>query len=126
MVKKIAEEVAQRRPEPPFVEVCEADDVTGGGFDLSSLLGTIHSGHMASITGWRSPSSMSHDAIFSLKLEWPHGSIEVAERTLWWRRLRWQLQGEFSNLSLSLSLTLPCWGTRKAKGRGVRRRGKNH
>jgi hypothetical protein len=64
MVKKITEEVARRRPEPPLMEVCEANDVTGGGFGSSSLLGTIHSGCVAFVTRRRSPSSMSRNAIF--------------------------------------------------------------
>jgi hypothetical protein len=31
MVKKTVEEIAHMRPEPPFVEMSEADDITGGG-----------------------------------------------------------------------------------------------
>jgi hypothetical protein len=44
------------------MEVSEADDIAKG-FDSSSLLGMIHSGCVVFITGWRSPSSMSHDTI---------------------------------------------------------------
>jgi hypothetical protein len=67
---------------------------------------------------------MSHDALLSLKLERPHGSIEVTERALWRQKQRRWLQGEFFYLSLSPSLTLPYRGTGKAKGRGVQGREK--
>jgi hypothetical protein len=50
---------------------------------------------------------MSHDAILSLKQEQHHGSIEMTEKALRRRMQWWRPQGEFSDLSLSLSLTLP-------------------
>jgi hypothetical protein len=37
---------------------------------------------MAFVTGWRSPSSMSRNMIFSVKMEWPHRSIEMGEKAL--------------------------------------------
>jgi hypothetical protein len=64
------------------MEVRKADDIAGGGFGSSSLPGMIHFGYAAFITRWRSPSSMSHDVIFSVKLERPHESIEMGEKTL--------------------------------------------
>jgi hypothetical protein len=80
VVEEPAKEVTRQRPEPPLVKVREDNDVACGGFDLSSLLGTIHSGCVALITGQRSPSSTSHDMILSKKLERPHGSIKRARR----------------------------------------------
>jgi hypothetical protein len=62
------------------MEMREANDVTDEGFGSFSLLGMIHSGCVTFVTGWRSPSSMSRDAILSKKLERPHGSIERARR----------------------------------------------
>jgi hypothetical protein len=76
------EEDARQRFEPPLMEVHEANDVAGreGGFGSSSLLGMIHSSCAVFITGRRSPSSMSCDAILLVKLEHPHGSIEKARK----------------------------------------------
>jgi hypothetical protein len=74
------EEVAHRHPEPSLMEVHEADDVACGGFGSSSLLGMIHSGSTAFITERRSPSSTSRDAILSVKLERPHGSMERGKK----------------------------------------------
>jgi hypothetical protein len=86
------------------MEVCEADDVVGGGFGSSPLPGIIHSGCTAFITRQRSPTSTSHDVILSEKLEHPHGSIEKGEKALQrrWRR-QWRLRGE---ILISLSLLL--------------------
>jgi hypothetical protein len=39
MVKKTVEEVARGRPEPPFMEVREADDVTDGGVQFVLVAG---------------------------------------------------------------------------------------
>jgi hypothetical protein len=76
------EEVAHRRPEPPLMEVRKADDVASGGFGSSSLLGAIHSSCATFVTRQRSPSSMSYNAIFLVKLERPHGSIEKGKKAL--------------------------------------------
>jgi hypothetical protein len=112
------EEVAHWLPKPPLIEVRKADDVAGGGFGSSSLLGIIHSGYVAFITGQRSQSLTSRDAILLVKLERPHGSIKRSEKAL--HRWRWQwLQGQFSiYLSLSLFLSLACRGRWETQARG--------
>jgi hypothetical protein len=64
------------------MEVCKADDIASGGFGSSSLSGTIYFGRAAFVTGRRSPSSTSHDAILSVKLDQPHGSMEKGKKAL--------------------------------------------
>jgi hypothetical protein len=121
VVQEPMEEVARGHPEPPLMEVCEADDVAGRGFGSSSLLGTIHSNCTAFITGWRNPCS-------SVKLQQPHRSIERGDKALEQQR-RWRrLRGEFS-ISLSLSVAylprqMENTSARKAKNRGVQGKGK--
>jgi hypothetical protein len=71
---------------------------------------------------------MSRNAIFSVKLERPHGSIEMGEEALRQQWQRQRLRGESSiSLSLSVASLLRQMGdtsTRKAKGRGVQGKGK--
>jgi hypothetical protein len=74
------EEVAHRCPKPPLVEVCDANDIADEGFNSSSLPGMVHSACVAFVTRQRSPSSMSHDAFLSVKVERPHGSVEGARK----------------------------------------------
>jgi hypothetical protein len=64
------------------MEVCEADDVAGGRVQLVFIAGTIHFSYVAFVTGRKSPSSTSRNMIFSMKLERPHGSIEMGEKAL--------------------------------------------
>jgi hypothetical protein len=74
------EEVTRQRPETPLVEVHKANDIAGRGFSSSSLPGMFHSVCAVFVIGWRSPSSMSHDAFLSVKLDHPHGSIKRARK----------------------------------------------
>jgi hypothetical protein len=67
-MQELAEEVARRCPKPPLMEVREADDVAEGVW-LVFVAGTIQSGCATFVTGRRSPSSTSRNAIFSTKLE---------------------------------------------------------
>jgi hypothetical protein len=76
------EEVARRHPEPPLMEVRKADDIADKGFSSSSLPGMIHSSYVMFVIRRRSPSSTSHNAIFSVKMERPHGSIEKGKKAL--------------------------------------------
>jgi hypothetical protein len=60
---------------------------------------------------------MSHNAIFSVKVERPHKSIKVTRKAFRRRRQRRRLQGEFS-IFLYLSLTLPCQGRWETRAQG--------
>jgi hypothetical protein len=86
---------------------------------LSSLPGTIHSGYVTFITRRRSPSSMSHNAIFSVKLERPHGSIETTRKALRRQRQWRRLWSEFF-----IFLSLSCFLT-KADGKREHKEGKS-
>jgi hypothetical protein len=72
---------------------------------------------------------MSHDAILSVKLERPHGSMLKGKKALWQQRPRRQPWGE-SSISLFLSLFLTCQGRwecerREGKKQRCAREGKN-